>query len=56
MFRIKEVLPVKKKVFWIDLKFTREYIRAVHGMMLEEYSQLEKLMTYTMLTLRGWQI
>ena len=23
MFRIKEVLPVKKKVFWIDLKFTR---------------------------------
>ena len=23
MFRIKEVLPVKKKVFWIDLKFAR---------------------------------
>ena len=25
MFRVKEVLPIKKKVFWDDLKFARRF-------------------------------
>ena len=53
MFRIKEVLPVEKTVFWSDLKVAR---RIVQGTMLEEcwldYHKMKPTMTLLGLSLR----
>ena len=46
MFRAKEVLPVKKKVFWDDLKVARR-IYQVSALLFDEYNLDVSLIIFT---------